>query len=743
MATYRKYTKDNFAKIVNFENFNPYDIMGPHFIPEKKEYFINCYFPGSLEVTLKPSVQTRKDQVMKLMDNGFYQAYFKNVSEPFDYKFSVKYKEGYPLEYHDTYSFSSDVTDFDLYLLGTGNLNKSYENHGAKVKTKRGIKGVEFVVWAPNAQAVSVTGNFNHWTPGSFPMHNINGSGVWALFIPGLDEGEVYKYALKSWDGNVFFKSDPYAFMMELRPKTGSVVYDINKYEWKDSDWMETRENSDFQRSPISIYELHPGSFKRNYNNEEFKNDWGFLNYRQIAHEVVDYVKKTGYTHIELMPVMEHPLDQSWGYQVSNYFAPTSRFGTPDDFMYFVDYCHRNGIGVILDWVPAHFPSDEHGLANFDSSQLYAYKSMKKGYHMDWGTFVFDYGRNEVRNFLISNAIYWLDKYHIDGLRVDAVASMLYLDYSRNEGEWEPNIYGGRENLEAIEFLKQLNIRVHEYFKGIVMIAEESTAFPGVTLPVYLGGLGFDMKWNMGWMNDILAYFSKNPVHRKYHHNLITFSLWYAFSENFILPVSHDEVVHGKRSLYDKMPGDTWQKFANLRLFLAFMFGHPGKKLNFMGNDIAQYNEWNCDNMTDWFLLDYDYHNKVNLFMKDLNEMYKNFRALYEIDFKIEGFQWIDLSDSENSVISFMRKSLDGRQILIFTFNFTPVVRENYLFGVPYEGYYKEILNSDALEYGGSGTGNSGGIHTTKEKRFEWDNSIRVNLPPLGANVFLYESGIS
>jgi 1,4-alpha-glucan branching enzyme len=439
------------------------------------------------------------------------------------------------------------------------------------------------------------------------------------------------------------------------------------------------------------------------------------------------------------MPVMEHPLDQSWGYQVSNYFAPTSRFGTPDDFMYFVDYCHLNGIGVILDWVPAHFPSDEHGLANFDSSQLYAYKSLKKGYHMDWGTFVFDYGRNEVRNFLISNAIYWLDKYHIDGLRVDAVASMLYLDYSRNEGEWEPNIYGGRENLEAIEFLKQLNIRVHEYFKGIVMIAEESTAFPGVTLPVYLGGLGFDMKWNMGWMNDILAYFSKDPVHRKYHHNLITFSLWYAFSENFILPVSHDEVVHGKKSLYDKMPGDTWQKFANLRLFLAFMFGHPGKKLNFMGNDIAQYNEWNCDNMTDWFLLDYDYHSKVNLFMKDLNEMYKNSRALYEIDFKIEGFQWIDLSDSENSVISFMRKSLDGRQILVFTFNFTPVVRENYLFGVPYEGFYREILNSDALEYGGSGTGNSGGVHSTKEKRFEWDNSIRVNLPPLGANVFFYE----
>ncbi len=740
MATFRKYTKDNCSKIVNFENINPYDILGPHYFADKKEYFINCYFPNSVEVTLIPSVSSRKEQKMKKIHvAGFYQAYFKEVREAFDYKFKVKYEEGYPHELPDPYSFKTDITDFDLYLLGEGNYFKSYEKHGAKLKTKNGISGVEFAVWAPNAQAVSVLGNFNRWTAGSYPMHNINGSGVWALFIPGLGEGEVYKYALKPWQGDVFFKSDPYAFMMELRPNTGSVVYDIEKYKWDDGEWMKNRAEWDFQKNPVSIFELHCGSFKRDYNSD-FQNDWGFLNYRQLAVEVVAYVKKTGYTHVELLPVMEHPLDQSWGYQVSNYFAPTSRHGTPEDFMYFIDYCHRNGIGVILDWVPAHFPSDEHGLANFDSSQLYAYKNPQKGYHMDWGTYVFDYGRNEVRGFLISNALFWLDKYHIDGLRVDAVASMLYLDYSRKDGEWVPNIYGGRENLEAIDFIKKLNVAVHEYHKGIMMIAEESTAFPSVTLPVYLGGLGFDLKWNMGWMNDMLSYFSKDPVYRKFHHNLITFSLWYAFSENFILPVSHDEVVHGKRSLFEKMPGDSWQKFANTRLFLTFMFGHPGKKLNFMGNDIAQYNEWNCDGAIDWFLLEYDFHKKLNLMVCDLNRIYKTYPALHDLDFSGDGFRWIDFSDSENSVISFIRKSRDGKQYLLFTFNFTPVVREGYIFGVPFAGYYREVFNSDALEYGGSGAGNSGGVNTIPEMRYNFENSVRVNLPPLGANIFLFET---
>jgi len=741
MVTFRKFTKDNLTKIISFENINPFDILGPHYIPEKKEYYINCWFPNSVEVKIKPLVETRKETVMKqLAPEGFWQIAYRNVGEAFPYKLIVKYPEGYPHEIDDPYSYSTDITDFDLYLMGEGNYFKSYEKYGSKVKIKNGVKGVEFAVWAPNAQAVSVNGDFNYWTPGTYPMWNINSSGVWALFIPGLDEGTIYKFALKSADGHVFMKSDPYAFYTEVRPQTGSIVYDIDKYKWNDNDWLTGRASSNFQNSPISVYELHLGSWKKDYYNSEFPNDWGFLNYRQIAVEVVEYVKRMGYTHIELMPVMEHPLDQSWGYQVSNYYAPTSRFGTPDDFMFFVDLCHQNNIGVLLDWVPAHFPTDASGLANFDDTQLYAYQNWKKGYHMDWGTFVFDYGRNEVINFLISNALYWLDKYHIDGLRVDAVASMLYLDYSRKDGEWEPNVFGGRENLEAIEFIKKLNVIVHEYHKGILMIAEESTAFPGVTLPVYLGGLGFDMKWNMGWMNDILTYFSKETIYRKYHHNLITFSLWYAFSENFVLPVSHDEVVHGKRSLFEKMPGDAWQKFANLRLFFTFMFGHPGKKLNFMGNDIAQYNEWNSDGSVDWFCLDHDHHRKINSFVEDINNLYKSYRALYEIDFKIDGFEWIDFSDWENSVIAFMRKSADGKQIIIFTFNFTLGVRDNYIFGVPYAGFYKEILNSDALEYGGSGAGNRGGVYSTSERRFDWENSIRVTLPPLGANVYLYEA---
>ncbi|MCX6161394.1 MAG: 1,4-alpha-glucan branching enzyme, partial [Ignavibacteriae bacterium] len=439
MITFRKFTKDNLSKIINFENINPFDILGPHYIPEKKEYFINCWFPNSVEVKIKPLIDTRKETVMKqLAHEGFWQITYKNVSEAFSYKLIVKYPEGYPHEIDDPYSYSTDITDFDLYLMGEGNYFKSYEKYGAKLKIKNGVKGVEFAVWAPNAQAVSINGDFNYWTPGTYPMQNINGSGVWALFIPGLTEGTVYKFALKSADGHVFMKSDPYAFYSEVRPQTGSIVYDIDRYKWNDGDWLTGRANSNFQNSPMSVYELHLGSWKKDYYNSEFPNDWGFLNYRQIAVDVVEYVKRMGYTHIELMPVMEHPLDQSWGYQVSNYYAPTSRFGTPEDFMFFVDLCHQNNIGVLLDWVPAHFPTDASGLANFDDTQLYAYQDRKKGYHMDWGTFVFDYGRNEVINFLISNALFWMDKFHIDGLRVDAVASMLYLDYSRKDGEWQP-----------------------------------------------------------------------------------------------------------------------------------------------------------------------------------------------------------------------------------------------------------------------------------------------------------------
>ncbi len=632
------------------------------------------------------------------------------------------------------------ISDFDLYLLSEGNHYQIYEKLGAKVKIIGGIKGVLFSVWAPNAKGVSVVGNFNSWKADSDQMDKIMDSGVWVLFIPGLKEGEVYKYAIKSYHKDiVHLKADPFAFQAEIRPKTASVVNSLKGYKWNDKEWFEKREKMDFQTTPFSIYEVHLGSWKKDFKNVNFPNDAGYKSYRQIAYELVDYIKNMGYTHIELLPIMEHPLDESWGYQVVSYFAPTSRFGSPQDFMFFVDYCHQNGIGVLLDWVPAHFPSDEHGLANFDDTQLYAYKSLKKGFHKEWGTFVFDYGRNEVRNFLISNALFWLEKYHIDGLRVDAVASILYLDYNRKEGDWEPNVFGGRENLEAIDFIKKLNEVVHLYHKGIVMIAEESTAFPMVSRPTYVGGLGFDMKWNMGWMNDSLKYFSKEPIHRKFHQNMITFSLWYAFNENFVLPVSHDEVVHGKKSLLEKMPGDDWQRFANLRLFFLYMFGHPGKKLNFMSNDIAQYKEWYVNVSLDWFVLDFDLHTKLNYFVKDLNHLYSNNPAMYQQDFKQEGFEWVDFSDVDSCVIAFLRKSENDDEVLLFVLNMTPVLREKYFLGVPYEGFYKEILNSDGEVYGGSGKGNTGGVNSFPGKRKQWMHSVCITIPPLGGIIFKLE----
>ena len=741
---FKEYTKKAVNWIVDFNHNHPFEVLGPHFMKDEKVVIINAFLPGALKAEIIPEDNVTENLEMKILnDKGFFQCVYKNVEKLFKYKINITYSDGTKYLKNDPFSFDVDVTDFDLFLMGEGNHFKSYEKYGAKLKEINGVKGVQFMVWAPNAKSVSVTGNFNFWRTGEYVMENLNDSGNWGLFIPGLKEGDVYKFSIKSRDNvSVFMKSDPYAFQSELRPKTASVIADISRYKWNDEEWLNNRKDWNFVNQPISIYEVHLGSWKKDYDNKDFLNEWGYKNYRQLAYELTDYVKEMGYTHVELLPIMEHPYDQSWGYQVINYFAPTSRFGTPEDFMFFVDHLHKNGIGVLLDWVPAHFPSDEHGLANFDNTQLYAYKSWKKGYHMDWGTYVFDYGRNEVINFLISNALFWMDKYHIDGLRVDAVASILYLDYSRKEGEWEPNVFGGRENLEAIEFIKKLNIIVHEYHKGIMMIAEESTAYPQVSHPVYLGGLGFDMKWNMGWMNDILSYFSLDPIHRKYHHNKITFSLWYAFNENFILPVSHDEVVHGKKSLLEKMPGDEWQRFANLRSFFVFMFGHPGKKLNFMSNDIAQYNEWNAEKELDWYVLNFPDHKKLKFFFSELNKLYKTHKAFFEVDFNAEGFQWIDLSDSEGSVICFMRKTYDENEILIFAFNFTPVSRETYVFGVPKPGFYKEIFNSDALEYGGSGKGNLGGVHSHPQNRFLWQHSINIVLPPLAGVIFKYEKNI-
>jgi 1,4-alpha-glucan branching enzyme len=635
------------------------------------------------------------------------------------------------------------ITDYDLHLFANATHYRVYDKLGAQLTEQNGKKGVNFATWAPNADEISVIGDFNGWKHGKNKMKKLNEGGVWSVFIPGIDEGAVYKYSIKSKiDGKLHEKSDPYAFYCELRPRTASIVADIKNYKWNDEEWMKQKSHEahhEFRSKPMSIYEVHLGSWKKDYNNINYPNDWGYKTYKQYAYELIAHVKNMGYTHIELLPIMEHPLDISWGYQVTNYYAPTSRYGKPEELMFMIDYCHQNGIGVILDWVPAHFPSDDHSLAFYDGKQIYAYESLKKGFHRDWGTYIFDFGRNEVQNFLIGNALFWLDIYHADGLRVDAVASMLYLDYSREQGEWEPNVHGGRENLEAINFLKHLNDIVHKYFPRNYMIAEESTAWPGVTHPVSQGGLGFDMKWNMGWMNDILLYFSKDPVHRKYHQNKITFSLWYAFSENFILPVSHDEVVHGKRSLIEKMPGDDWQKFANMRLFLGFMYAHPGKKLNFMTSDIAQYNEWNSEKEMDWQVLDIEFNKKLNLFFKDLNNLYTANRALFEVDFESRGFQWLDFSDAANSVIGFIRTSEDVKQILMFTFNMTPVERPDYTFGVPKAGFYKEIFNSDAEIYGGSGKGNLGGKKAEKKNHQQWEYKIKVTLPPLGMNVFKWE----
>ena len=632
------------------------------------------------------------------------------------------------------------ITDFDAHLFNQGTFYKVYDKFGAQVTTESGNSGVRFTTWAPNAESINVIGEFNGWTEGQHVMLKVHDSGLWSLFIPGLKEGDTYKFAIISnVDGVTRRKIDPYAFRSEHRPKNACVVHDINKYEWNDTAYISAKTNSEhsYKETPINIYELHLGSWKKNYNNTEFPNEWGYMSYGQLAHEIVEYVKRMGYTHIELMPVMEHPLDISWGYQVTHYYAPTSRFGTPDDFMYFVDHCHQNGIGVILDWVPAHFPSDEHALAFYDGKQIYGYENYKKGFHKDWNTYVFDYSRPQVWNFLISSALFWFEKYHIDGLRVDAVASMLYLDYSREHGEWEPNIHGGRENLEAVDFLKHLNNTIHEYYPNALMIAEESTSWPGVSHTVAAGGLGFDMKWNMGWMNDILLYFSKDPIHRKFHQGKITFSLWYAFSENFVLPISHDEVVHGKKSLLEKMPGDNWQKFANLRLFLGFMTGHPGKKLHFMTTDIGQYNEWNSETGLEWDLIEkVELNKQLNLYEQDINNIYRTSPALHEVDFGSEGFQWIDFSDALNSVLSFYRLSKDRSQIILFTFNMTPTVRTDYRVGVPETGFWKEVLNSDAEIYGGSGIGNMGGKDSEPIKSKNWENSICVTLPPLAVNVY-------
>jgi len=627
---------------------------------------------------------------------------------------------------------SDDLTDFDLHLFAEGTHYRTYEKLGAHLGKRDGVQGTFFRVWAPNAERVSVLGDFNGWNRQSTPMQSRADSGIWDCFVPGVGAGSLYKYFIESrFQGYRVEKADPYGFAAEIRPRTASKVWDLSRYRWHDQDWMKSRPSRPHHETAMSAYEVHLGSWMRI---PEEGQRW--LTYREMAHKLVEYVSHMGFTHVEFLPVSEHPFDGSWGYQTVGYFAPTSRFGTPDDFMYLVDVLHQNGIGVILDWVPAHFPRDEHGLGYFDGTHLYEHADKRQGLHPDWDTLVFNYGRNEVQNFLISNAVFWFDRYHIDALRVDAVASMLYLDYGREAGEWIPNSYGGHENIEAIDFLKRLNERVHAEAPGAIMIAEESTAWALVSRPTYLGGLGFGFKWNMGWMHDMLDYLSHDPVHRSYHHNLITFSLLYAFTENFVLPFSHDEVVHGKGSMIGKMPGDEWQKFANLRLLYGYMFGHPGKKLLFMGNEFGQWNEWNHDQSLDWHLLSFPNHAGLQRWVRDLNTFYRAEPALYELDSESAGFEWIDCNDSLGSIISFLRHSKEGRGDVLFVCNFTPVPRHDYRVGVPSEGVWREALNSNAPIYGGSGQGNYGGVEWSPVPMHGRPGSLNITVPPLATLIF-------
>jgi 1,4-alpha-glucan branching enzyme len=615
----------------------------------------------------------------------------------------------------------------DIYLFNEGTNHRLYERFGSHLTSEEGIAGVHFAVWAPNADRVSVIGDFNRWDKHATPLKEVGHSGIWQGFLQGIEQGAHYKYHIASrHTGYRVDKTDPFAFYREVPPKTASVVWDLS-YDWEDARWMQQRHQNNSLQSPMSIYEVHLGSWRRvpEAGNRP-------LSYRELAHELADYVAELGFTHVELMPVTEHPYYPSWGYQTTGYFAPTSRYGTPQDLMYLIDHLHQRGIGVILDWVPSHFPTDEHGLAYFDGTHLYEHADPRQGYHPDWNSYIFNYGRNEVRSFLLSSALFWLEKYHIDGLRVDAVASMLYLDYSRAHGQWIPNQFGGRENLEAISFLRRFNEDIYQSLPDVQTVAEESTAWPMVSRPTYIGGLGFGMKWDMGWMHDSLRYFSKDPIHRKYHHNDLTFRGLYAFNENFVLPLSHDEVVHGKGSLIAKMPGDVWQKFANLRLLFGYMFTQPGKKLMFMGGELGQFREWNHDTSLDWHLLDFPLHAGLQRWITDLNHAYRHETALHELDFSPDGFEWIDANDNANSVLSYVRRSRTPGNEVVVVLNCTPLAQPEYRIGVPAGGRWLELLNSDASEYGGSGVGNMGGVLATDMPFHGRPNSIVLTLPPLG-----------
>ncbi len=735
------------TRVIDGTHQNPASVLGPHTVDYqgRTATAVRSYLPQAQAAWVVDRTSGIKRPMRRIHPAGFFEVIcdfaidaakeytndtVNNAASKSRYHIQMADQNGEVTDMNDPYSTPSMLTDYDRYLLGEGSHLNMYECLGAHLRTVNNTTGVNFAVWAPNAQAVQVVGEFNNWDGGNHYASVLEHNGIWEIFIPNAKAGDCYKYRVQGEHGQWVDKSDPVGFAAELPPRTGSIVADLSTHVWSDDKWMEQRKEWNAMHAPMNVYEVHLGSWQRD---PERHNGW--KDYRELAHQLAEYCKKMNFTHVELMPVSEHPFTGSWGYQTVGYFAPTSRHGSPEDFMYFVDHMHQNGIGVLIDWVPAHFPKDEHGLRRFDGSALYEHEDPRQGEHPDWGTMIFNFGRTEVKNFLIANALFWLDKYHIDGLRVDAVASMLYLDYSREHGEWVPNQHGGRENLEAIEFLREFNVAVHEKFPGAVTAAEESTAWPGVSRPTYDGGLGFTYKWNMGWMNDTLGYMQREPVHRRFHQNDLTFSLIYAFTENFMLPLSHDEVVHGKGALLSQMPGDMWQKFANLRLLYSYMWTHPGKKLLFMGGELGQWNEWNHEDGTDWLLLDFDTHTGVQRLVSDLNKIVIENPALHQLDFGKEGFEWVDCMNDTDSTLVYLRKGLDGAAPILICCNFTPVQRPGYQVGVPHSGFWQEIFNSDAEVYGGSNFGNSPGCQTSGTGQHGRPDSIYVNLPPLGVSV--------
>ena len=731
-------TQQNIGDILGNNLKDPFGVLGMHW--EQSGVSVRVYAPEARSIDVSRATGARESicSMTRVHEAGIFEAGLPEQKEFFTYELLMTLLDGTEKRLRDPYSFLPVMSEDSRYLFNEGNHYRVYDDLGSHVREIDGAKGVVFAVWAPNAKQVSLVGQFNGWDGRRHPMRCLGTSGVWELFVPGLDKGTVYKYEIKKRDrDHLVLKTDPYGYYQEPPPNHASIVFGIDDYTWGDQAWMKARGEKDQLNSPMSIYEVHLGSWRKTGNRE----DGDYLSYHDLAVSLAQYVKEMGFTHIELLPVQDHPYVPSWGYQVGGFYAPNHRFGTPADFQYFVDYMHRQDIGVIMDWVPGHFPKDAYGLAYFDGTHLYEYQDPREGEHKDWGTLIFNFGRHEVKNFLVANALFWLENFHIDGLRVDAVASMLYRNYSRKDGEWIPNKYGGVENQEAVVFLQSMNKLVHEKFPGAVTIAEESTAWPMVSRPTYSGGLGFTFKWNMGWMNDVLSYFSKDPVYRKFHQNQLTFGLVYAFTENFVLVVSHDEVVHGKRSLFEKMPGDNWNKFANVRAFLGFMFGHPGKKLLFQGCEFAMHWEWNARQSINWHILDKEddreFHRGVQKLVTDINRLYRGEPALWERDFEPEGFSWIDFSDANNSVISFMRFGKDAdRSILVVVCNLTPVLRQQYRIGVPFEGFYKEVLNTDSAFYSGAGNGNMGGKNAEAIPRHNQKFSINCTLPSLSTVLF-------